>query len=542
MSRKLSLSLVAAAVATTFSGQAGAVQNNIAGAGASAVSNTLKTIIMKDYCTAGTINYYDNDTKNAAGGAVYRINCTNNGLNKLVSNPVDVSYDTSGGSWKGLTPTQPPGAASPTAGNLFQSAQGLAAGVAAGGATYPVSTVSETVGAGSCAAGVAMNITPIAGGPVFPVTYFGSCPAQALATAPTFGLTDTDAALFQASAENQPLQTNTWNTGPVALVQGSFIVGSELTGFPISVFGLAFGVAASKQLYLDLQADQIASGLIPAACSGLFETSGEVAGLNQNKGCAPSITRAQYRSIVTNVPDNLNGDLATGVSELFFNGLPATQTCTGCNNGAITVARRDRGSGSQATSNAFFLGAGCGSAATEATELPAALPVDGAAAPWTITYNFTTGGVVSALTGAAANTYVIGVVSADNEGKIVPNGGFLRIDNNYPSNVNAANGVYNYWTEEQLHCSPAAFMNADQNQLCQDLGGTTAAGNPADSAPAYTGIGVVNLTYAGNLAPAQAFPFPQAVVPKGTFFHLDTATTASSVGAVAHFCAGPYAY
>jgi len=496
MSKRVYLSVVAAAVAATFSGQAGAAFSVINGAGASAVSNSLTNILLGTYCAAGATNvtYYDNDTNNAAKGSVYRIQCNRSTttVTTFANNP-DISYDTSGGSWKGLTSFSPA---------LFTAAQ------TGTGSTFPVATV--TIGAAPCATAVTKNLT--IENVVYTVSYVGSCATTALTAAPQFGLTDVDAQLFN-DPENQPLQTNTWNTAPVALVS-SFTQGTELAGWPVSVFGMTFGVAASGALYTAMQNDQIAAGLIPATCAGLIETS------SANTGCAPNIGRAQYRSIITNTVNSLNTNIAT----LFTTKVPGVGGVAGNTN--ITVARRDRGSGTQATSNAFFLGAGCTTAATEPQDLAAALPLDSFAPGYTVQYNFTTGGVKSALQSTSTN--VIGVISADNEGGFSP-GGFLRLDGVYPSNVNAANGKYDLWTQEQLHCQSG--ITGDALTFCGDLAGKNST---TVSAKAYVGPGTINLTAATVYPVTQVASGPTAGGVASSWFHQENAL------GVVNFCGGRY--
>jgi len=516
MSKRVYLSVVAAAVAATFAGQASAAFTNppITGAGASAVSNSLKHILLNTYCAPGvanaaTVTLYDNDTGLGGKGSVYRFQCTKNAVTATgLTNDIDVSYDTSGGSWKGLTPFSP---------NLFSAAQQASPNPS----TYPVQTV-DISNLAKCGA-EKVNFNTTIEGTVYTINYYPACPTINLTSAPAFGMTDVDASLFVNSAENQPLVDSTWLTGqtPKALVT-NFTLGTELTGFPVTAFGMTFGIAASAQLYKAMQADQSAAGLLPAACVGLIETANPVA----NLGCAPRISRAQYRSII----QNGGGKFNTGVANLFTNVVPGTGV-------SIEVARRDRGSGTQATSNAFFLGSGCISANTEAPDLNASLPLN-STATYVVDYNFTTGSVQTAL-GKAAN--VIGVISADNDGNL-GGGGFLRLDGVFPSNVNAANGIYDLWTEEQLHANPS--ITGDVLTFVNDLG---AFNNAVEAITAYAGPGVINLTPESNAAVPT---YPLTLIAAGQFKNgVGDATGAPATwyyqdngSGQAAFCAGRVSY
>lgn len=503
MLKRMHVSVIAGAVAAAFAGQAGAT--NIYGAGASAVANTVKKIILNDYCAAGSISYYDNDTKLAQGGSVYVISCTL-GANPshLSSNPT-ISIDTSGGSWKGLLAVN----------SALYNAQLI---TNAPQNTYPVATINTS----TCAAPSSVNLTII--GTTYPVTYYGSCSTMPVPSQPTVGFTDVETALFNNSSENQPLQNNTWNTGAVPLISPWPAAESEYSGYPVTMFGLTFGVAASANLYADLQADQIAGGTIPSACSGHVETSTNPTYV----GCAPSITRTQYRNLVNNNPSNLN----TNDAELFFHTTPP-------HGNTIVIARRDRGSGSQASSNATFLGSGC-TGGQESPQLTASLPAD-QYSNYYVMYNFTTGAVVSAITGGVTGangqasgttlTNVIGVISQDNESKLTGGAGFLRLDGQYPSNVNVANGVYNYVVPEQLHCSSSA--SGDALQFCQDLAGIS--GLTSVSSLTYTGTGVVPL--ASAVAAGTTFPIAFGTTPTTTFFTVGAPGTNAG-----DFCTGPRAY
>jgi len=462
---------IVAAVGAAFAGTAQGTA--ILGAGASAVKNSVQLLILKDYCTAGTINFYDNATAIAAAGkqpsgGVFRIQCTQTTLSQF-SNAVDIGYDTTGGSWKGFTAVD-------TSMYTTASAQNTAFNA------NPVSTV-PTTGCTGTAAGVTIAVL----GYSFFVTHHYGCTATSLNPASQnvdFGLTDVEATLFLATADNQPLVNNSWattSTGPTQIYGGAVptIFGghiSEKAGFPQQVFGVVLGIAASPSLYSALQADQISAGLIPGAPTC---TAGSVS--SPASTCAPIISKAQYASIVANT----GGAMNASIYGLF-------QHTALAGNGAFELARRDQGSGTQASSNAFFLNDGCTNKDAEAPFSPQ-LPVGSAG---NVTYNATTTDVLTqlgapSLGSALASSFVIGIVSVENEsslnsaaatGKGGTGSGFLKLEGVYPSAGNAALGLYGYVSEENLHANPAA--SGDAAQFLADLTNTT-VGSPKVTESAY---------------------------------------------------------
>jgi hypothetical protein len=467
MNKQIRNAAIVAAVGAAFAGSAQAA--TILGAGASAVKNSVQLLILKDYCAAGTINFFDNGTATVAagkqpGGSIFRIQCTQTTLSQFGA-AVDIGYDTTGGSWKAFTAVNTAMYSSAASQNTALNAN-------------PVSTVATT----GCTLQSGAVIAVV--GYTFTVNYNYGCAVQPLnpATQPVnFGLTDVEPSLFLASADNQPLVNGSWaytSTGTTQIFGGAvstaFAAGTEASGFPKPVFGVVFGVAASPTLYSALQADQIASGLIPSTC-----TAGTVSATPQT--CAPFITRAQYASIVANSAGALN----SSVYPLFSNTALA-------GNGTFELARRDQGSGTQASSNAYFLNDGCSNATSG--EAPVSPLTPFTAVSNNITYNATTGGVITeigapTLTAALGSpNFAIGVISVENESSLNTAGsgkggvgsGFLRLDGFYPSVANATMGRYSYVSEENLHANPT--NTGDALQFVTDL---TATSGPKVTESAY---------------------------------------------------------
>jgi len=486
MKNRIQFGALAAAVAACFATSAGAT--TLHGAGASAVNNTLKSLLLDGYCdTTKPIDYYDDGTFTAGkapGGGVYRIICTPKPtLGTKFASGVDISYDTNGGSWKGFLSTN---------NALFPDAQNTAYNA------DPAKTVATT-----CAAVQSGYVVKVAGANRS-FNYHSGCTDQPLTSsdlpALVFGMTDVEAGLFNATTDDQPLVNNSWNGVAQQIYGGASTVPwgtgtDKFAGGGLPAFGVVMGIAASSSLWTAMQADQIAAGWIASSCSTVTAAAVS-AGVFEN--CAPIISKAQYASIAS---ANF-GSLNTDASGLFFVKAPADVS--------LEFARRDQGSGTQSSANAYFLNDGCASTATEASDLAPVLPSTFAqvtAAPFNnfqVTYNGTTGKVITRLTGGVAasgtttaspySTYVpptptsgfvIGHVSAEND-SASRTWGFLRLEGFYPSTTNGAAGLYTYVTEENLHCS--ATVAGDALSFCTDLSAPAGAVGAAQS---YTGVGIV---------------------------------------------------
>ncbi|MBV8209852.1 MAG: hypothetical protein JO133_07290 [Burkholderiaceae bacterium] len=476
---------MAAAVAMAFAGQVQA--QTIYGAGASAVQKTVKNLVAGKYCSTGTILYYDNATSastSGPAGTVFRINCTPIAGVSITASTLDVSYDTTGGSWKAF--------ATSNGGNMMPAIQDATLNA------NPIVTINT---AGPCTLTTGYTASFISGGTVYTFSYEYNCPLATLATTDTvtFGLTDVEPFMFD-NVVNEPLVANTWSTGGTPsqifpAVEGGVTINwpesnptaglGEKSGFPKPVFGVVFGVAASNGLYTALQNDQLATSAtwIPSSC-----TVGTV-----SAACAPSITTSQYRSIIgkTAPANKLNNSAAP-----LFTTAPGTTT--------LELARRDQGSGTNGGVNAYFLSQGCsvttalGAPGTEGVSVAQLLPATNLGTNQ-ITYNASTTDVIQRLTLNTATTlgafpssgFVIGVVSEENDGSKIAPAGFLKLDGLYPTNTAATAGRYNYMSEENLHGNTNA--SGDGSQLLADLI------NASDtfSAINYTGTGIVGTRVTG---------------------------------------------
>jgi hypothetical protein len=180
--------------------------------------------------------------------------------------------------------------------------------------------------------------------------------------------------------------------------------------------GQAFGIVVSTNLYRALQAAQ---GINSAA-----DTSFDPA-------LAPNITKAQYASIIT---QQGGSPYQTDWSALL--GAPGVGK-------KVVLVRRVATSGTQASSNAFFLSNNC-AAAVAASLVPAGV-ADSTPNVFEVTEASTTGNVKSAITTAnAAGNFAIGVVSVENDWRIdaatANQYRFVKIDGTHPEAGDVANG------------------------------------------------------------------------------------------------------
>ena len=467
MNNAFKLSLVAAAVGLAAAGTASA--NSVGapqyiGAGASAVKNTIVRAVVgvngtaSTVCPSGsTVDYYDNATADITvgtaipGGSVFRIVCTNAGTVVL-----DVSYDTNGGSWKSLIAAVPSTA---TVSPLFANAQSISG--------TPVQYNDITVGTKS-----AVSVTQFsAGGTTFtfvnPMTYhYGATVINAVPGTDSvdFGLADIENPLWN-DPHNQPLQadlvTPVFGNGEILTVlNGTTRAPVEAAGYPKPAFGVVFGVAVSPTLYAALQTAQGLNGTVYDT-AGVAHSCAGVQGYADTTPahiCVPSISKADYRSLAS-------GNASASLATIYGN---------------VEVARRDQGSGSQGNSNAFFFNDGCSVAqagVSEAKDLSPALPATVLPANITVTYQTSTGNVLTRIKNTTTN--VIGVVGLDSDsaGKL-GTGSFVKIDGIYPSSAAAGTTGYDFVGMETLHCSKTAGVSTFCAALTTDFSTnlTTAGG------------------------------------------------------------------
>jgi len=269
-------------------------------------------------------------TANSVTGAKGYFDTTTTPLVSIVDmgtpNGVNVANTTNGGkagngvsAWYGMSRADLTGGTSVPTLVVYNSYMGSAAGVSNVMAKDLTKVPEATVVTVGPKAGIPNTCTVVTG----PITILGTTSTVSAATSKvacsSFAVTRADIAISDVDANELVGLYDV--TGGVAL--------SKLTRTPLAMQG--FAVAVNNKFYTDLQAAQITSGALASTCTGLY-----------TEACQPSITRAQYASLVTK-----EGSIKSAAG--FIPG--STEV--------LTLARRDQLSGTQATSDMYFAGAIC---------------------------------------------------------------------------------------------------------------------------------------------------------------------------------------
>lgn len=323
-------------------------------AGSSALGGAISTVISASSVT-GAKGYFDTsvtplvsivDTGTANG--VSLVNATNSGK---AGNGVLA--------WFGMSRADLTGGTSVPILVVYNSYMGSAAGVsnvlaapkllAAGVPEADVVTVGPVAGkANTCAVVTA------------PITIAGTTSTVSAATSK---VACSSHAVTQADLAISDVNVNEL-VGMYDVLKGGTAL-SKATMVPLAMQG--FAVAVNNNFYNALQAYQISTGALPSSCTGLY-----------TEACQPSISRAQYASLVTK-----EGNIKSAAGFI-----PGDTT-------VLTLARRDQLSGTQATSNIYFASEVCNA-------LDAKSKVN------------THGGALTAMRAADATAYAPGLVVHEN--------------------------------------------------------------------------------------------------------------------------------
>jgi hypothetical protein len=280
-----------------------------------------------------------------------------------------------------------------------------------------------------------------------------------------------------------------------------------------------FGIFGNEKMWKHLQARQ---GLIgpsaPAIMPVLYgddpsTTSTAIVHYPNpafSESLRPSITKAEYRAIV-------KGDI-TDVKDIVGKyGVPPAAGTTNTNalfTGALELARRVNGSGTQAMSNILFLNNPCGGPLGANY-----VPVDSSAGAqtlnsgnYTVTLGSGTGNVLDRL--ALSNIPTIGVVSQENPelGIVAARGayGAFKLDGVSPDRASVINGSYDFFAEETVQWNNTVIASGSNAELfltrftnaagsvatLQQLPAATQAGSAALSA--YNGQPSTNTNWIMN--------------------------------------------
>lgn len=239
----------------------------------------------------------------------------------------------------------------------------------------------------------------------------------------------------------------------VLMSGAGYLSPSSLTVAAVGLQG--FGVVANDNMYKALQEQNIADGRLPATC-----TVGDA-----TAACQPTINSADYASLVS------VGGLTKSAADL-------VPDATTYNAGQITVCRRVDTSGTQASSNIFFLNNVCGTKGFGGS----AAPAYNSDYSWVIE-NSETADVKACVNNAA--DLRLGVVSLEN----VPVAGtdtykFVKIDGVSPNytaagvadakqKVNTRNGSYKFAVESYAMYKGTTLEKAVAKQIADTLKAST---------------------------------------------------------------------
>ncbi len=248
---------------------------------------------------------------------------------------------------------------------------------------------------------------------------------------------------------------------------GGTLSGSDINTYLSGAPGLdvIWGVAVTKNLFYALQqAEGLGQGgTAVAACS----TSN-----NDSPACVPSLSKEQIASLLLGANNN-NGNLLTWNQIIGLN-----NTAGGDNN--VYVCRRDVGSGTEASFEAYFLGARCSSSDESMATQDGQFVIESASGGNVLTclqafdaggvkitpYNQDFGTSYPAFT-PAGNQWAIGLTSTELKSTDLSGHGdafrLVAIDGVLPTLANVVNGYYPYFSTDAWYT-----VKAGQNQPSGD--------------------------------------------------------------------------
>jgi hypothetical protein len=300
-------------------------------------------------------------------------------------------------------------------------------------------------------------------------------------------------------------------TGGVADVEANLLrtvpgagqlAASDISGLLTGQAGLdvVWGVAVTKNLYYALQtAEHLADGTKIAACATAN---------NDAPGCAPSLSKGQVASLYA------GNQLISWSQILGLNNTVDNNTY---------ICRRDVGSGTEASFEAYFLGARCSSSsqamaaqdgqfvftASSTGNVRAclqAISLGGTVTPFNGDFNTTFPPVAF-----TAGHWAIGILSTEVKNSDLVAAGdsfrFIAVDGVLPTLENVVNGYWHYFSTDVFYNVAAGKPNAPTgsplaafNALNAKIGSPVLTG---ETNSAFTGVPWVNP--GGDLAPAGQF-------------------------------------
>ncbi len=462
----------------------------VATAIAAAACTTANALPISQYATSANVNVYlsgstaiDNTLLNEAtevaapGGVcqagtldVYYVGtvgsysnrlfyCTGSATSGAVGQPLAIFKESNVGSANGVVP-------------LIAAAQGAAPAVTFINPAAIAADASCSVSATVAAAGSYATYN----------NHSGCNAADVIAETPTGGFADVEANILRTASG------------------GSFST-SQISQYlnQSTDLDVVWGIAVTKNLYYALQAaEHLADGSVIATCNTPN---------NDAAACAPSLSKAQVAGI-------FSGSLYSS-SQLGI----ATPTSNDTN---LYLCRRDKGSGTEASFEAYFLNQRCSvfssqAMQNESTSTPAyVLAAGGTSGIRKCLQAFYSGGSLTAyytptLTVAEpGNQYAIGIMSSEVKPSDLTAAGdsfrLIAIDGVLPTLANAVNGFDPYWSTGAAYQVKSGFPGAPTGTALTVLNNITKLlGQPAWTATsnsAYVGVPWGN---GGDLAPADRY-------------------------------------
>ena len=285
--------------------------------------------------------------------------------------------------------------------------------------------------------------------PVAPA--FGTCSGPSasseISVQGDMGISDAEPAVFNA----------TFNKA--AAFAAFNVVDADFNAPPTPIGQAVMGLAVNGKLFDDLQADQVATGLIPA-------------------GGVPSITAAGFGSLVTS-----SYDTSLAWSPLF------SPSFVGLKDSHVNVAFRAVGSGTRASAGLFFNNYPSGivpkNFAGGSTTNTFSGAVDGLRSVFNAS---SSGNVIGAIDGCGAAKYCVGILGLEQNiaGKDVK---FVRVDGNLPANARL--GQYGVVYESTYQVNKTGANGAAGRTLADAFGGAMSL--PANINSAFAGQGFLAL-------------------------------------------------
>lgn len=439
---------------------------NVYLSGSTAIDNTLlneATVLAAPggVCQGGTLDVYYVGTVGSYSNRLFY--CTGSATSGATGQPIAIFKESNVGSANGVVP-------------LIAAAQGQAPAV-----TF----INPAAIAADASCSITASVAATSNGDYAGYTNHSGCnAADVIPETPTGGYADVEANI---------LRTPTGGTFSTTQI-GQYLV--QATDIDV-----VWGVAVTKNLYYALQtAEHLSDGTMIATCNTLN---------NDSALCAPSLSKAQVAGIFSG---NINSWTQLGLSNP-----------SGDNN--VYLCRRDKGSGTEASFEAYFLNARCSNNANvpmqnestvNTTTSPATVWANGGTSGIRkCLQSFFSGGTLSAYYSSLAatepgNQYALGIMSSEIKQADLTNAGdsfrLVAVDGVLPTLKNAVNGFDPYWSTGAAYQVKSTFPGAPSGTALIVLNNITKLlGQPAwtsISNAAYAGLPWGN---GGDLAPADNY-------------------------------------